>query len=207
MIKSTKQWNEEFSIAYRQSRADTACKYVHGYAISIHLEFEGTPDHRGWVVDFAGLRPLKGKLDDLFAHRLLVEEDDPHKDALLKLGELGIAQITIVERNGAESLANFIYDYVNDEFLPVYEPGRDLWCSKVTVIEKTGNSAIRKGNRISNSKISVINGLANEFKLSAMQYDQASFEERKQIANNLGDNLISLGNDLKKVDHRNDEFE
>ena len=143
-MKSTKQYNEEFSIAYRQSRADTACRFLHGYAVSIQLEFEGTPDHRGWVVDFAGLRPLKDKLDYLFAHRLLVEEDDPHKELLLKLGEAGIAQITIVERNGAEALATFVYDYINDEFLPLYEPGRDIVCSKVTVVEKTGNSAIKE---------------------------------------------------------------
>lgn len=145
---STKTYRHLGPVAYRQWRADSHCNLIHGYALSFHFEFETDDlDARNWVVDFGGLRPLKDLLEEWFDHTLLVAQDDPHHDELVKLGELGLAKITEVEKTGCEGLADFLYEYVNTIFLPQWEPGERVWCSKVEVRETDSNMAMRVGHR------------------------------------------------------------
>jgi len=145
---STKSYRQIGPVAYRQWRADSHCNQVHGYALSFHFEFESdTLDARNWVVDFGGLKPLKGLLEDWFDHTLLVAEDDPMKEHLLNLGKLGLAKITMVEKTGCEGIAEFLYDYVNEQFLPLYGWGDRVWCCKVEVRETDSNMAMRVGHR------------------------------------------------------------
>jgi 6-pyruvoyltetrahydropterin/6-carboxytetrahydropterin synthase len=145
---STKTYKQIGPVAYRQWRADSHCNLIHGYALSFHLEFESdTLDARNWVVDFGGLRPLKGMLEDWFDHTLLVAEDDPKKEDLLELGKKGLAKITLVEKTGCEGIADFLYDYINEQFLPTYGWGDRVWCCKVEVRETDANMAMRVGHR------------------------------------------------------------
>ena len=118
---STKTYRQIGPVAYRQWRADSHCRLVHGYALSFHFEFEcDTLDARNWCMDFGGLKPLKALLEDWFDHTLLVANDDPHRETLLDLGRKGLAKITEVEKTGCEGLADFLYKYVNGVFLPNY---------------------------------------------------------------------------------------
>jgi 6-pyruvoyltetrahydropterin/6-carboxytetrahydropterin synthase len=106
-------------------------------------------DVRNWAMDYGGLKPLKALLEEWFDHTLLVAEDDPMKPELVRLGDLGLAKITFVEKTGCEGLADFLYNYVNDIFLPDYgatEAAR-LWCTKVEVRETDNNMAYRSGDR------------------------------------------------------------
>ena len=148
---STKTYRQLGPVAYRQWRADSHCNLVHGYALSFHFEFEcDTLDARNWCMDFGGLRPLKDLLEDYFDHTLLVAHDDPHRDALLNLGKLGIAKITEVEKTGCEGIADLLYKYVNGVFLPdLYGKGEAerIWCCKVEVRETDSNMAMRVGHR------------------------------------------------------------
>jgi len=142
-FKSTKTYNDLGPVAYRQWRADSHCNKLHGYSLSFHFEFEAeTLDARNWVMDFGGLRPLKDKLEEWFDHTLLIAEDDPHKEELEKLGTLGLAKITFVEKTGCEGLAEFLLDYVNDIMLPDYGEGNRVTCSKVEVRETGSNMAM-----------------------------------------------------------------
>lgn len=145
---STKTYNQLGPVAYRQWRAESHCNLIHGYALTFHLEFEAdTLDARNWVVDFGGLKPLKGLLEDWFDHTLLVAEDDPNREDMLHLGEIGIAKITEVERTGCEGIADFLYEYINTIFLNDYGWGDRVWCSKVEVRETDSNMAMRVGHR------------------------------------------------------------
>ena len=118
---STKTYKHLGPVAYRQWKADSHCNLIHGYALSFHFEFESqTLDARNWVMDFGGLRPLKHKLEEWFDHTLLLAQDDPHYDDIKKLGDLGIAKITEVEKTGCEGIASFLYEYVNTIFLKDY---------------------------------------------------------------------------------------
>mgnify|MGYP000981588495 CR=1 FL=1 len=143
---STKTWHDAFPVAYRQWRADSHCNQIHGYALTIHVEFSGDDlDARNWLVDFGGLKQLKGTLEDWFDHTLLVAEDDPNREDLLKLGQLGLAKITEVEATGCEALSDFIYNYINTMWLPTYGYGDRVWCSRVEVRETQSNMALRQG--------------------------------------------------------------
>ena len=147
---STKEYHDAFPCAYRQWRADSHCNLIHGYALSFHFEFEcDTLDARNWCMDFGGLKPLKDKLEEWFDHTLLVAEDDPERATLLELGKKGLAKITEVERTGCEGLADFLYEYVNTIFLPMYgaTEAERIWCCRVEVRETDSNMAMRVGHR------------------------------------------------------------
>ena len=109
MYISTKTYKHLGPVAYRQWRADSHCNLIHGYALSFHFEFESDSlDSRNWVMDFGGLRPLKDLLEEWFDHTLLVADDDPDREHLVKLGDLGLAKITQVEKTGCEALASLL---------------------------------------------------------------------------------------------------
>ncbi len=145
---STKTYHQQFPVAYRQWRADSHCNILHGYALSFHFEFESdTLDARNWVMDFGGLRPLKHLLEDWFDHTTLLALDDPNYNDIKKLGELGLAKITEVERTGCEGIADFLYEYINTVFLKDYGEADRIWCCKVEVRETQNNMAMRVGHR------------------------------------------------------------
>lgn len=147
---STKTYRHIGPVAYRQWRADSHCNLIHGYALSFHLEFEAdTLDARNWVMDFGGLKPLKGLLEDWFDHTLLVATDDPQRESLMHLADIGLAKITEVEKTGCEGIADFLYEYINTIFLPTYgkEFAERVWCCKVEVRETDSNMAMRVGHR------------------------------------------------------------
>lgn len=142
--RSTKTYNELFPVAYRQWRADSHCNHVHGYALSVHIEFGATDlDARNWVVDFGSLKPLRHLLEDWFDHTLLVAQDDPQKELLLALGKAGIAKITEVEKTGCEGISEFIFEYINTVWLKDYGYSSRAICTKVEVRETASNMAMR----------------------------------------------------------------
>ena len=76
-------------------------------------------------------------------------QDDPMREELLRLGKIGLAKITEVEKTGCEGIADFLYEYVNTIYLPSFGKGESdrIWCSKVEVRETDSNMAMRVGHR------------------------------------------------------------
>lgn len=139
---STKEYNQIGPVAYRQWRADSHCNLIHGYALSFRFFFEATTlDARNWVMDYGGLRPLKGLLEDWFDHKLLVSEDDPELEFFKEIERRGLAKLTIVERTGCEGLADWLIRYVNEIFLPQYGEAERVICRRVEVRETDANMA------------------------------------------------------------------
>ena len=148
MFYSTKTYGHEvgLSCCFRQWRADSHCSLLHGYALSVRLEFAATDlDVRNWVVDFGSLKGVRGMLEDTFDHTLLVAEDDPYKDELIKLGSLSVARVVTVEKTGCEAFAQLIYECVSQW---LWDSGYAPRCSlhSVEVREHGANSAIYKTN-------------------------------------------------------------
>ena len=109
---STKKYGHEIglSAAFRQWRAESHCRFIHGYALSIYLEFEAKElDYRNWVVDFGSLKSFKGLLERTFDHKLLVAEDDPQLGTLLSLQTAGLAQVVVMPQVGCEAFAEYIF--------------------------------------------------------------------------------------------------
>lgn len=103
------------SVAFRQWRADSHCKYLHGYSLQVSLTFRSQElDERNWVVDFGSLKSLKGFLEDLLDHKTLVAEDDPalplFKDMDQEKPEKPrIIQLRVVPQCGMEALSYYIF--------------------------------------------------------------------------------------------------
>ena len=130
------------SCTFRQWRADSHCRFTHGYALQIKLTFATeTLDERGWVVDFGSLKSFKGWLEDLLDHKTLVAEDDPHLEFYKTGHELGVMDIRVVPATGCEALAYYIYEYAE---CWLQDNGYTPRCKlkSVEVREHEGNSAI-----------------------------------------------------------------
>ena len=139
-----------YSTVFRQWKAEeTHCKFLHGYAVSFKVYFEGELDERNWVWDFGGMKRAKtlieGKqpkawMDYMFDHTLIVADDDPHVDAFKKMGEAGVAQVRVIPAVGAERFAKFVYSKLND-FVQKETKGR-VSVTRVEFSENYKNSAI-----------------------------------------------------------------
>jgi 6-pyruvoyltetrahydropterin/6-carboxytetrahydropterin synthase len=141
---STKTYTHStgLSCAFRQWRADSHCKFLHGYALQIKLTFAADKlDDRNWVVDFGDLKAIKKWLEDMFDHKTLVADDDPKFDEFVHLDRLQIIQLRVVPDTGCEAFAYKIFQFVNDWLKGSgYHPRCKL--KSVEVREHEGNSAI-----------------------------------------------------------------
>lgn len=102
------------SCAFRQWRADSHCRLIHGYSLGFRFTFEAkTLDDKNWVYDFGDMGFVKEFLEDNFDHILMVAIDDPRKQDLYNLD--GIAEIRELPVVGCEAFAEYVYSYVNRE--------------------------------------------------------------------------------------------
>lgn len=148
MYISTKTYGHEvgLSCAFRQWRAQSHCRFLHGYALSIRLEFEADElDERNWVVDFGSLKSFKDQLEKTFDHKTLVASDDPHMAQFLNLQKMGIIDIVIVDATGCEAFAKLIYECAE---IWLKDAGYDsrVRMLSVEVKEHGANSAIYKNS-------------------------------------------------------------
>jgi 6-pyruvoyltetrahydropterin/6-carboxytetrahydropterin synthase len=138
-----------YSAVFRQWKAEgTHCKFLHGYAVSFRVWFEGELDERNWVFDFGGMKRAKNTIDnmspkDYFAwlldHTTIVAGDDPYLDTFKQMHTDGIIQLRIMDSVGCERFAEFLFNKIN-EFLFVETDGR-VKATKVEVYEHERNSA------------------------------------------------------------------
>ena len=147
-FQSTKLF-DGFSCVFRQWKAeDTHCKYLHGYAISFRIWFEGELDDRNWVMDFGGMKRAKSRIDGLspkawmesmFDHTTIIADNDPHLYQFQKMNTDGIIQLRILPAVGAEQFAKYIFGKINTFVLA--ETKNRVKVVKVEVYENERNSA------------------------------------------------------------------
>lgn len=147
--QSTKTYGHDLGLSacFRQWRAQSHCRFLHGYALAISFRFEADVlDERNWVVDFGGLKGLKGILEDQFDHKLLVAEDDPKLEVLQHLEAFGLAKVRVVPKTGCEAFAELIYA-VTEQWLA--DAGFAPRCRLVSVEvrEHGANSAVYLGSQ------------------------------------------------------------
>jgi 6-pyruvoyltetrahydropterin/6-carboxytetrahydropterin synthase len=140
---STKTYNHNIglSCAFRQWRAKHShCKYMHGYALSVRINFKGMLNDRNWVYDFGDLKFVKQFLQDTFDHKTVVAEDDPELETFKELEEKGLIQLVVIPHVGCEKFA----EYICKEIAPQIEVNSNerVKLMSVEVREHSGNSAI-----------------------------------------------------------------
>ena len=140
---STKTYNHNIglSCAFRQWRAKHShCKYMHGYALSVRINFKGQLNDRNWVYDFGDLKFVKQFLADTFDHKTVIAEDDPELETFKELHEKGLIQLVVIPHVGCEKFA----EYICKEIAPQIEVNSNerVKLMSVEVREHSGNSAI-----------------------------------------------------------------
>lgn len=129
------------SVAFRQHRATSHCKFVHGYSLQVEITFGCIAlNENNWVQDFGDLKWIKEYLTDNFDHKLLVAEDDPQKSMFMVLHGAGVADVQLVPAVGIEAFAKEIFTYINEGIREAYHSGR-VWVEKATVREHESNFA------------------------------------------------------------------
>jgi 6-pyruvoyltetrahydropterin/6-carboxytetrahydropterin synthase len=146
MFQSTKKYGHEVGISacFRQWTADSHCNQLHGYALAFKFTFEADElDHRNWVVDFGGLKPLKKALEDNFDHKTVVAKDDPLIDWFYEAAGHGILDLNVVEKVGCEAFAELAFNLATKV---LQEQGFAPRCRvvEVEVSEHGANSAVFK---------------------------------------------------------------
>lgn len=150
---STKTYthNTGLSCTFRQWRAHSHCRHLHGYALQVKFTFGASElDANNWVVDFGGLKELKGWLEEWFDHTTLVAQDDPKLEHMQELDKLGVICLRIVPSTGCESFAAIILDYAEQWLIDAGFAPRCFLVS-VEVAEHGGNSAICYSKKASNA--------------------------------------------------------
>jgi len=147
-FKSSKLF-DGFSTVFRQWRAEgTHCRFLHGYAVSFRVDFEGDLDERNWVWDFGGMKRAYGNIDGmnpkqwfdyLLDHTTIVAEDDPYLEQFKQMADDGIIQLRILPYTGAERFAEYLFQKIN-EFVQD-ETHYRVRVAKVEVFENGRNSA------------------------------------------------------------------
>ena len=112
MYQSGKRYGHEvgFSCAFRQWKAQSHCSKNHGYALAFDFVFETDDlDNTNWVVDFGGLKNLKGILENTFDHKTIVAEDDPHLDYFRVGAKLKVLDLVVMPAAGCEKFAEYVF--------------------------------------------------------------------------------------------------
>ena len=110
---STKTYGHEqgLSCAFRQWRAESHCRLLHGYSLAFKFVFSSKElDERNWVVDFGGLKSLKQILSDNFDHTTIVAEDDPELSWFQEAHRRGILRLVVLPAGGCEKFAEYVYE-------------------------------------------------------------------------------------------------
>lgn len=148
IFQSTKLF-DGYSACFRQWKAEgTHCKFLHGYAVSFRVWFEGELDERNWVWDFGGMKRANGNIDGmspkaffdhLLDHTTIVAQDDPYLSLFESMDKDGIIQLRVLPSVGCERFAEYLYGKINT-FLTEETNGR-VRATKVEVYEHERNSA------------------------------------------------------------------
>ena len=129
-------------------RVPIVSSFLHGYAISFRVWFEGELDERNWVWDFGGMKRAKGNINGmqpkdyfnwLLDHTTVVAEDDPYIEHFKQMDRDGIIQLRILPATGCEQFAKYLYNTIN-EFIITETSGR-VKVTKVEVYEHERNAA------------------------------------------------------------------
>ena len=129
------------SCAFRQPKAVSHCRFIHGYRLTAKFWFNATTlDDNNWVVDFGGLKKLKSTLQNQFDHTLCVSADDPYLHAFEKLKDMGAVDLRVMNGVGIEMFAEWCHGQA-DAYVNELTNGR-CRCTKVELFEHENNSAI-----------------------------------------------------------------
>ena len=142
---SSKKYGHDrgLSTAFRQWRADSHCRFMHGYSLELEFFFGADElDENNWLFDFGSLKDLETWLRLNFDHKTLVAFDDPMLSVFEGMHDREVIDMVKVEGTGCEMFAKIAMEYASELIQKNY--GDRCWVESVTVREHGANSAICK---------------------------------------------------------------
>ena len=140
MLTITKSWRD-LPAAHRQPKHDGHCRLVHGhnwgFDVTIACEIL---DENGFVVDVGKLKSVRRRLEELFDHTLLINQDDGLLDRFREMDKEGLVKLVVVPNCGMEGLAAFVAGEIQ-YILDVEHMDRGVIVREVTCLEDSKNSA------------------------------------------------------------------
>jgi 6-pyruvoyltetrahydropterin/6-carboxytetrahydropterin synthase len=138
------------SATFRQQRAESHCRHIHGYALGFKLEYGcATLDENGWVYNFGALKALKEWLFATFDHKMLIARDDPARSVIEAMKQtFDNVNIRVVDAVGCEAFAKLVFDQADWLIRAGYDQSaqsRGVHIISVECREHGGNSAIYYG--------------------------------------------------------------
>lgn len=130
------------SCAFRQPKATSHCRFLHGYRLQAKFWFTCNElDENGWVVDFGGLDGLKKELQKMFDHTTCIALDDPYLKDFEELNKKGIIDLRVFPYGvGIEKFSQEAYTIANKNVKTL--TNERCWVTKVEMWEHEKNSAI-----------------------------------------------------------------
>ena len=137
--RSTKRY-DELPCAHRQPGHPGHCRFIHGYSRAFKFWFEASAlDDNEFVVDFSALKALRGWLEHMFDHTMLINEDDPERALFEEMHRREICDLRVLPNVSMEATAKYVFDHA-DAMIREQTGGR-AWVAKVEVAENRKNSA------------------------------------------------------------------
>lgn len=134
------------SCCFRQWRATSHCRFLHGYSIGVEIILESSElDERNWVYDFGNFKDVKQFLEENFDHKTIVAKDDPNLGTFYELHSKGLIQLNILDKVGCEYFAYYISDFIKLKLIGEKSSAK---LSSVRVFEHNANSATAVVNDI-----------------------------------------------------------
>ena len=134
------------STAFRQWRAKSHCRLLHGYRLSTKIYFYAEDlDETNWIFDFGNCKEIKAILENQFDHTTCVAADDPELELFKLMNEKDMIDLRIM-KNGVsiEKTSEWIFNTVNNYVID--KTNNRVCVIKVEVWEHEGNSAIYEVN-------------------------------------------------------------
>lgn len=130
------------SAAFRQPKATSHCRFVHGYRLTAKFTFTSNElDENNWVIDFGCFDEFKKFLQETFDHKLVIAADDPALKEFKALEKAGAVELVVMPDGvGIELFSKFCFEAA-DSFAKHKTEDR-VSCYSVEVFEHEKNSAI-----------------------------------------------------------------
>lgn len=130
------------SCAFRQPKAKSHCRFIHGYRLIAKFWFACNKlDENHWCMDFGALKNLKQMLENQFDHTTCIAADDPALPEFRALVAVGACDLRIMPNGtGIERISEMCFEIADKEVRKITD-GR-CWVTRVEVWEHEKNSAM-----------------------------------------------------------------
>lgn len=111
MYEVSKLFEDLGSTCFRNHKADTHCKYLHGHNLSFKFTFAShSLDDVNWVIDFGDLKDLRQELEVWFDHTTIIAADDPHLEEFTALESKGAIRLIVIPAISCEIFAKLAFN-------------------------------------------------------------------------------------------------